>query len=143
MGKFDCEVAAVRWFWSLDGKGKRGVLVEYAKWLGSIASSALDWLASKWLSLVTLSRWGMLGDYIGVVREDHSHIADDIEDLREDLDRLVWRVDALMRHMENELQITIPSHIEPPRLTTTGEVGHGTQARVFEVPQPPSSPDPA
>jgi hypothetical protein len=68
-----------------------------------------------YLSLVTFGAWSSLGQFV----LDQSDL---IQGEKERADRLEYRLDGLMRFLEQTMgDLVIPSDIEPPRATTFGQ----------------------
>lgn len=76
--------------------------------------SAVFWLRKVYLTIVTFGAWGNLGDMC-------LELGDQVFTLNERLGKTEYRLDELMRILELNMNVVIPGHIEPARLTTFGE----------------------
>lgn len=75
--------------------------------------SILYWLRKTYLTVVTFGAWNSLGDMC-------LELGDQVFDLSEKLGKTEYRLDELMRILELNMNVVIPGHIEPPRLSTFG-----------------------
>jgi len=76
--------------------------------------SVVFWLRKTYLTIVTLGAWNNLGDMC-------LELGDQVFTLSEKLGKTEYRLDELMRILELNLNLVVPGHIEPARLTTFGE----------------------
>lgn len=76
--------------------------------------SAVFWLRKVYLTIVTFGAWSNLGDMC-------LELGDQVFTLNERLGKTEYRLDELMRILELNMNVVIPGHIEPARLTTFGE----------------------
>lgn len=82
--------------------------------LFSALCAAAFWLRKTYLTIVTFGAWSNLGDMC-------LELGDRVFELNEKNDLLEYRLNELMRILELNMNVVIPGHIEPPRLTTFGE----------------------
>jgi len=77
-------------------------------------------LVDRYLWVVTLGRWQMLGSVV----EDHHEIILALVGQRESdwesIGRIEWRISEFMRVIERDLGVVIPAHIEGVRETAGG-----------------------
>jgi hypothetical protein len=91
-------------------------MVALLRWLRASWVFVLDLVygaRTLYLTVVTFGAWGRMGRFT-------LHQADVTDLTRKDLDRLEYRLDEFMRSIEQQGIVTIPAHIDAPRLTTFG-----------------------
>lgn len=82
--------------------------------------------------IITLGLWGEIGKILMQFQQSIQKVTGILDlhesvitELKDDLENTTYRLNELMRHLEQYTDVVIPSHIDGPRLTTLGEFGIG------------------
>lgn len=82
--------------------------------------------------IITLGLWGEIGKILMQFQQSIQKVTGILDlhesvitELKDDLENTTYRLNELMRHLEQYTDVVIPAHIDGPRLTTLGEFGLG------------------